>query len=69
MQLFTKADFAIAFLRVVCIPFIMIYSCGLLKGLTIYFGTRYILKEVVARRLLNAEPLGTMDEFFMYDSK
>jgi hypothetical protein len=34
----------------------------------VYFIPRYLLKEIIARRVFNAEPLGTMDEFFMYDS-
>lgn len=33
-----------------------------------YFIMKYVLKEIVAKRFYNAEALGTMDEFFMYDS-
>jgi len=53
---------------VILIPILLIYYSGFLKGIVVYFAVRYVLKEIIARRMYDAEALGTMDEFFMYDS-
>jgi hypothetical protein len=66
-SLFTRFDAAMAGLRGL-IPLILIYQFGFLYGVVGYFALHTFLKDVICRRTLGLEPLGTMDEFFLYDS-
>ena len=67
-SLFSKQDLYIGFVRAILVPIILFYFIGIKWGFVAYCSVRFVIKQIICKRMLKQEPLTVMDEFFLYDS-